>query len=400
MEERVRELGRRIEDLERAIAAKDAVLAGKEEHIRDLRELKRAWVHIERVRIEKVLNVLSNNKVRVEATAKADLGLSEIVFQAIRRLGKVAVGIGKSLATAPESVRTKGRAFIEAARRLASELSVRVQGSEAIEHLQRELESVSSDTQASKKIDARSLPDLAVFRDRLSDGTEGPKMAILPAGRFLMGSPAKEKGRYKDEGPRREVVIGRRFALGRSPVTVMEYTAFRVATGHEPPDGEGRLPVTGVSWEDARDYCLWLGETTGAAYRLPSEAEWEYACRAGTKTAYWWGETWDASEANGREDGPGRATEAGRYPANPWGLYDVSGNVREWCADAWRDDYAEPRTQEAVDGPSDARRVARGGSWFDFSQFLRSAVRDGFVPDLWGDVVGFRAARTLLPPSP
>ncbi|MSP49826.1 MAG: hypothetical protein EXQ95_10945, partial [Alphaproteobacteria bacterium] len=201
LEERVRELGRRIEDLERAIAAKDAVLAGKEEHIRDLRELKRAWVHIERVRIEKVLNVLSNNKVRVEATAKADLGLSEIVFQAIRRLGKVAVGIGKSLATAPESVRTKGRAFIEAARRLASELSVRVQGSEAIEHLQRELESVSSDTQASKKIDARSLPDLAVFRDRLSDGTEGPKMAILPAGRFLMGSPAKEKGRYKDEGP-------------------------------------------------------------------------------------------------------------------------------------------------------------------------------------------------------
>ncbi|MSP50171.1 MAG: hypothetical protein EXQ95_12700, partial [Alphaproteobacteria bacterium] len=86
--------------------------------------------------------------------------------------------------------------------------------------------------------------------------------------------------------------------------------------------------------------------------------------------------------------------------ANPWGLYDVSGNVREWCADAWRDDYAEPRTQEAVDGPSDARRVARGGSWVDFSQFLRSAFLFRGEPDLWDFVVGFRAARTLLPPSP
>ena len=322
--------------------------------------------------------------------------------------------MGKSLATASESVRTKGRAFIEAARRLAGELSVRVQGSEVIEHLQRELDSVSSDAQDSKKIegnlltlppqptsagpgpvDPRSLPDLAIFRDLLSDGTEGPEMVILPKGRFLMGSPDDEKGHFGSEGPRHEVEIDYRFAIGRYPVTVAEYTAFCVAISRERPEGEGRLPVTGVSWEDARGYCRWISKMTGAAYRLPSEAEWEYACRAGTTTAYWWGAEWDASKANGARDWPFEKTRTGHYPANPWGLYDVIGNVREWCADAWRANYAEPNILDTAGEPADDRRVVRGGAAQDNSRNLRSADRNRFEPDRGGAWVGFRVARTL-----
>jgi formylglycine-generating enzyme required for sulfatase activity len=248
-----------------------------------------------------------------------------------------------------------------------------------------------------------TLPALSVFRDRLKDGGEGPELVIVPAGRFWMGSPVDEEGRYDREGPRHEVTIGYRFAVGRYAVTFEEYDRFCDATGRERADdenwGRGRMPVIHVNWHDAVAYCGWLSAEMDVAYRLPSEAEWEYACRAGPQTAYPWGGSWDASKANGARGGPGRTTEVGSYPPNDWGLHDMNGNVFEWVADAWHDSYDRaPADGTAwVDRSEENQppRVARGGSWFGNPWNCRSSyrVRDG--PGLRTVNLGFRVTRTL-----
>jgi formylglycine-generating enzyme required for sulfatase activity len=209
------------------------------------------------------------------------------------------------------------------------------------------------------------LPDLAVFRDF----SDAPVVVVIPAGSFLMGSPETEAGRDDDEGPRHEVTIRRRFALGRYTVTFEEHGRFRGATGRERPGdrdwGRGRMPVINVSWEDASAYCAWLSSGTGKGYRLPSDAEWEYACRAGRVTACWWGDSFDATNANA--DGKmGRTSEVGTYPANPWRLHDMCGNVWEWCADASHGGYegAPTNGSSRLEGGSSGR-VVRGGSWDD-----------------------------------
>ena len=246
-----------------------------------------------------------------------------------------------------------------------------------------------------------------VFRD--IDAPWCPELVVIPAGTFVMGSPEDEAERTKAEGPQHRVTFATPFALGRYPVTFEEYDHFCVEVGREkPPDqgwGRGRRPAINVSWEDARAYCAWLSEPTRQPYRLPSEAEWEYACRAGTTTPFWTGATISTEQANydgnytygsGRKaEYRKRTTPVDTFEANPWSLYDMHGNVWEWCEDCWNDSYAgAPKDGSAWTSGDCGRRVLRGGSRSNDPRNLRSAYRDGVAADR-RDGIGFRIARML-----
>lgn len=235
------------------------------------------------------------------------------------------------------------------------------------------------------------------FRDQLKTGGEGPLMVVIPAGRFLMGSPENEPGRHSNEGPQHEVRIAKPFAMGVYTVTFDDYDLFCQYTGREKPDdggwGRENRPVINVSWQDAQDYCAWLSEQTGRSYRLPSEAEWEYACRAGTQTPYYTGTGITQDQANFKKN-VGKTTPVGAYPSNPFGLCDMHGNVWEWCQDIWHESYQ----RAPVDGSSwedgnSEYRVLRGGSWFYYGRDCRSADRDHYGPSNHDYNTGFRLAR-------
>jgi formylglycine-generating enzyme required for sulfatase activity len=243
------------------------------------------------------------------------------------------------------------------------------------------------------------------FRDPLREGGEGPEMLVLPAGRFWMGSPENEPGRGDDEGPRHEVAIPRGFALGVTPVTFADYDRFVQATGSKKPNdegwGRGTRPVIGVSWEDAVAYAAWLTKQTGKPYRLPSEAEWEYACRAGTETPWSFGDqkselgvyAWYEGNAD-RQTHP-----VGEKRPNPWGLCDMHGNVWEWVEDCWHEDYEGAPTDSSAwlgaGGGECGGRVERGGSWFNVPEALRSAYRGGVSAVFRDGNLGFRLAQDL-----
>ena len=148
--------------------------------------------------------------------------------------------------------------------------------------------------QALQQQTAQVLEVAVEFHDTLKDGSQGPIMLVIPAGEFVMGSPENESERRGSEGPQHKVVIAKPFAMGRYAVTFEEYDRFCEATQRKKPGdenwGRDRRPVINVTWDDAVAYCAWLSQQTGATYRLPSEAEWEYAVRAGTTTAFWWGD--------------------------------------------------------------------------------------------------------------
>ena len=254
-----------------------------------------------------------------------------------------------------------------------------------------------------------------VFRDVLKDGGEGPEMAVLSTGRFRMGSGAGEAGRYSDEGPVRTVRIGTPIAISRYEVTFAHYDRFAHATGRTLPDdwgwGRGERPVINVNWNDAKAYAVWLSAQTGRDYRLPSEAEWEYAARAGTSTRYSWDRiTCDQArygrrravgdisrgECSDRLDG---TAPVGRFAANAFGLHDMHGNVAEGIEDCWHDSYEGAPT----DGRAWTRDcaspqvVVRGGSRDFYPRTLRSAYRYRFTPANSFIVLGFRVARDLRP---
>lgn len=229
-----------------------------------------------------------------------------------------------------------------------------------------------------------------------------PEMVILPAGGFMMGSPDSEAGRDNDEGPRRRVRIPRPFAVGKYEVTNEEYAAFLATNSVFPvpkTHGSDRHPVTGVRWHEAKAYVAWLSRETGYTYRLLSESEWEYAARAGTQTAYHWGDDIGANNARcnacgTRRDGERWSVAVGSFPPNDFGLHDMNGNVWEWVEDCYGG-YA--------DAPSGGRprvvedcgiRVRRGGSWADPPMHLRSASRLGIAAGYRNDLDGFRVART------
>lgn len=250
-----------------------------------------------------------------------------------------------------------------------------------------------------------------LLQDKLSDGTLGPEMLVLPADSFLMGSPEVEPLRSSDEGPQRQVRIAA-FAIGRTEVTFDQYDRFAKATGRELPAdsgwGRGRRPVINVSWKDASAYAAWLSEQTGKQYRLPSEAEWEYAARAGTHTPFSTGDCIHTDQANydgnydyadcGAKTGLFRqkTVPAGSLPANPWGLHEVHGNVWEWVQDCWRKSYdGAPNDGSAWEAGDCSLRVVRGGGWGNRPENLRSAIRYGDYTDGAFYYLGFRLARTL-----
>ena len=231
-----------------------------------------------------------------------------------------------------------------------------------------------------------------VERDTLADEHQSPDMVFIKGGSFIMGSPTSEAG-WRDNEGQHEVMVSD-FWIGRYAVTFDEYDRFCIATGRTTPSdagwGRGRRPVINVSWHDARAYCKWLSQQTGKIYRLPTEAEWEYACRAGTTTPFYFGATISTDQANydgNRTYGSGRkgeyreqTTPVGQFPANAWGLYDMHGNVWEWTA--------------SVASESDHLMV-RGGSWYEWPNELRSACRFSYTPNDRGDGQGFRVAKSL-----
>ncbi len=257
-------------------------------------------------------------------------------------------------------------------------------------------------------------------KEWFKDHEHGPEMVVIPAGKFIMGSPSNEDGRSNNEGPQHEVTISNPFAVGRYAVTFDEWDAaqnykdWQEVTGIEPkwPDdkgwGRGKRPVINILWEDAQAYIKWLSAQTGKAYRLLSEAEWEYCCRAGTTTPFNWGLSISTDQANYNGNytyGDGVKGEYRRqtvpvdhFSSNPWGLYQMHGNVWEWVADHWHDNYeGAPIDGSVWQGGDASYRVLRGGSWFNYPQFLRSANRYRIQPDLRVNSIGFRLARTLNP---
>ena len=252
----------------------------------------------------------------------------------------------------------------------------------------------------------------------------GPEMVVVPAGSFLMGSPPDESERESwkagCESPQHEVMIAKPFAIGRFAVTFAEWDAaqqdrdWQAITGRaarQPADegwGRGDRPVIDVDWDDAKAYAKWLSKKTGKNYRLPSEAEWEYACRAGTTTPFWWGSSITPELANydGSADpykGGGKKGEYRQktlpvksFEPNAWGLYQVHGNVWEWCEDFWHDNYnGAPQGGSPWTTGDSFFRVLRGGSWDKDPHALRSAFRNFNFPRIGYRFRGFRVARTL-----
>ena len=273
--------------------------------------------------------------------------------------------------------------------------------SRQLANLQTKAQSAKEQTaQVKKEVEARPGH---VFRDKLKGGGVGPEMIILAAGNFLMGSPQTESGRYDFEGHQHSVTISRPFALSTYEITFAEYDIFAKATGRKEPNGEGwrraDLPVINVSWDDAKAYAAWLSEQTGHQYRLPTEAECEYASRAGSTTMYSFGDGASLLHEYAwyRENSEKKPHPVGQKKPNAWGLYDMYGNVWEWVEDDWHDDYeGAPTDGKAWIGKSrGVYRVVRGGSWNDGAQYCRSAIRDYRVPVRRNSNLGFRLARSV-----
>jgi len=234
-----------------------------------------------------------------------------------------------------------------------------------------------------------------IFRDPFPDGTQGPEMVVIPAGEFQRGS--KGSGDANERPPHR-VQITKPFALARFPATFEEYDRYAQATRRGLPSderwGRGRRPVINVSWEDALAYAEWLSKQTGKRYRLPTEAEWEYAARAGTATE-WWGDAIGKNRANcagcGSEWNGTRTSPVDSFEPNPWGLSDVLGNVWEWVQDCWHDSYkGSPGDGKAWEGEG-------GGSWINEPWDLRSAYRAGAPRGGRTAPWGFASPRTYNP---
>lgn len=262
---------------------------------------------------------------------------------------------------------------------------------------------------------ARLAPANPVLRDQLSDGSQGPEMVVIPAGDFQMGSPSSEPGRYSDESSR-PVRINKSFAIGKYEVMFHEYERFAAAKGKPLPNdhgwGRGRRPVINVSWTDATAYTEWLSGQTGQRYRLPTEAEWEYAARAGTTSSYYWGDDPDegcafanAADLDGKKvfvgwtamqchDGQVYTAPVGSYRDNDFGLYDIAGNVLEWTCSPYDKESKAP-VQRCQEPFGDQEVVVRGGSWSDEPRNIRSADRHRSRFDFQDYFLGFRLVREL-----
>jgi formylglycine-generating enzyme required for sulfatase activity len=237
---------------------------------------------------------------------------------------------------------------------------------------------------------------------RFKDCPDCPGMVAIPPGSFVMGASRFESDAQSDEKPWRVVDIKTAFAMGEHEVTFGEWLACVAdggCGGYRPDDegwGEGKHPVIYVSWNQAQQFVQWLSGKTGKEYRLPNEAEWEYACRAGTRTKYAFGDSIGPDQASfGRNTG--RTREAGSYQPNAWGLYDMHGNVWEWVEDVWFDSHSgRPDDGRArTEGPDPDNRTVRGGSWDDPERRVRCLSRNHKDRDQRENEIGFRVARSL-----
>ncbi|MEJ2344093.1 MAG: SUMF1/EgtB/PvdO family nonheme iron enzyme [Gammaproteobacteria bacterium] len=237
------------------------------------------------------------------------------------------------------------------------------------------------------------------YQDFLKDGSSGPVMVQVAAGSFDMGSP-RNSPQFNERPQHRVKVPG--FSISKYEVTFDEYDHFAEATGRSKPEdggwGRGQRPVVNVTWADAVAYAQWLSEQTGHEYRLPSEAQWEYAARAGTRTDYWWGDAAgkdhaDCFNCGSRWDGK-KTAPVGSFKANALGLYDTAGNAAEWLQDCYHPNYdGAPTDGSAWTGQGCSQRVIRGGSYRSPVDNLRSTQRSGMAPDTRVDSLGFRLVR-------
>ena len=241
----------------------------------------------------------------------------------------------------------------------------------------------------------------AYFKDRMRDGSTGPGMVALRGGEFRRGD-LQGDGDGDEKNP--QIVRLKPFAIGVYEVSFDEYDRFSQNTRHEIPDdqgwGRGRRPVINVSWDSANAFTEWLSRQTGEKYRLPTDAEWEYAARGGTSTRFWWGDGEVAGHANCAEcqslwDGE-KSSPVGKFEPNPFGLHDTAGNVFEWVADCWNDSFAEaPADGSALEKPGCGVRVIRGGAWSFPVKEIRSANRWRDFQSRRSDDTGFRVVREL-----
>lgn len=212
-----------------------------------------------------------------------------------------------------------------------------------------------------------------IISNVITDETTGITFIPIQGGEFMMGSPATEKGRKETEGPQHPVTVND-FHLASFPVTQEQYLK---VMGENPSDVIGEnCPVDGVSWDDAQEFIRRLNAVNNTNYRLPTEAEWEYACRAGTTTPFYFGETITVDQVNYGPKISCRNSHVGSFLPNKFGLYDMHGNVFEWCEDTWHENYVgAPEDGSAWIDDSSDHKVYRGGAWNANAHFVRSAYR-------------------------
>ena len=229
---------------------------------------------------------------------------------------------------------------------------------------------------------AKSLQKKVLEVEELGKGVN-LEMVLIPAGKFMMGEPGKDH----------EVTIAKPYYMGKYEVTQEQW---ETVMGNNPSNPVGaKLPVNEVSWYDCQDFIKKLNTKTRGGYRLPTEAEWEFACRAGTKTVYSFGNTITKGDANYGYGKSGRPEKVGGYKANAFGLFDVHGNVWEWCED-WMGNYQKDNVTDPNGPLNGVKRISRGGSWFDFDLDARSFGRYGHPPLHKMTALGFRLVRTAL----
>jgi formylglycine-generating enzyme required for sulfatase activity len=251
-------------------------------------------------------------------------------------------------------------------------------------------------------------PALAAPGQSFRDCPDCPEMVVVPPGQFMMGSDPSDKDSYGDERPRHTVTLKNAFAVGQYHVMRAEYAKYVQAGGRAPLVDcpifaqTERDPVVCVSWDDAKAYAAWLSKKTGKSYRLLTEAEWEYAARAGTTTAWYWGDAVGLGNANcdgcGSRWDDNSTSPAGSFKPNSFRLYDMAGNAWQWVEDCYVDYRNAPTDGSAAEAKDCGRRVVRGGSWPDYPRGVRAAHRDGVNrPVNRYGFIGFRVARTITP---